>query len=61
MWDGLPRSQPNTVEGMFKGCSFDMAKVRARADGVSPSKARSQYCFGHRVAIGLPCHRLALP
>jgi hypothetical protein len=44
MWDGMPKSQQYTTEGMFKACSFDMADV-SRAMGGATLK----------VAIPVPC------
>lgn len=44
MWDGEPKSQAQTTEGMFKACSFNMADV-SKAVGGSILK----------VAIPIPC------
>lgn len=44
MWDGLPKSQATTVEGMFKACSFGLADVSKKAGGALL-----------RVAVPIPC------
>lgn len=44
MWDGLPHSQTSTVEGMFKGCSFQMASVTKALGGTVL-----------RVEVPIPC------
>lgn len=44
MWSGLPSSRQQSVEAMFKACSFGMAEVSKRVGGSML-----------RVAVPVPC------